>query len=287
MTRRALHQLSVRELEVLETRHLLEGFVAHQKVRGFSERTVKRRVWSLGHWVAHLDTEGIWLGDADGQDVEEFLARWPSAQTRYSVRSDLHQFYAWCIRREHFEFDPTSKTDPPKVPRRLATPIPEPAIRRLFEGAIGPVRTMIMLGACAGLRVSEIAALKAENVDISARVLIVRDGKGSVDDSVPINDQLAIELDGAMERVGGLGPLFPGVDGQGVSYRIRTELRRLGVVGRPHDLRHSFGTQVARQNPGAIRVVQRVMRHRSVTNTERYVAYWPDTHDAVRDLYSA
>jgi integrase len=48
-----------------------------------------------------------------------------------------------------------------------------------------------------------------------------------------------------------------------------------------HDLRHSFGTQAIRAF--SIYEVQRMMGHRHITTTERYLHYAPDP-DAVAKL---
>jgi integrase len=47
-----------------------------------------------------------------------------------------------------------------------------------------------------------------------------------------------------------------------------------------HDLRHSFGTQAIRVF--SIYEVQRMMGHRSITTTERYLHYAPDPDAAAK-----
>ena len=83
------------------------------------------------------------------------------------------------------------------------------------------------------------------------------------------------------------GELFPGMSPAAVSGRIRRLMRRLAIAGRPHDLRASFGTQVARASEGDLRKVQRLLRHSSIITTERYVTYWPDGADLVNGLFVA
>lgn len=253
------------------------GFAAWQAYRGFSERTIERRRWTLAKWRAHLNSKP--MAEATPDDVMAFLSQFPTAQTRYSMRSDLRQVYRWMVRNGHAESNPVDLVDPPRLPKRGATPIPPAEVRRAIDTATGDLRLMIMLAAMAGLRVSEIAALHAD--DVRPDAIVVRQGKGGKDGVVPVAPELAAEL------AGRTGQLFPGRNGHQVGDMIRRHLRRQGISGRPHDLRHSFATEVARATHGDLMLVQRLMRHESVQTTQRYVAWLPDGGDAVAHLYDA
>lgn len=255
---------------------LIQAFAAHQTVRGFSPKTVKRRSWSLGLLAAagpfstHTPTS-----------VEVFLSRWPSPQSRYSIRSDCHQFYKWAIRRGHLIYDPTLEVDPPRLPRRAPTPVSPVDLRELRRLATADQLVCVMLAAFAGLRVSEIAALDMADVDREQRILIVRNGKGGRDDVLPLADELAAVLPTS-------GPAVSYPTGAAVSDAIRRVYRRAGVVARrPHDLRASFGTAAARRAHGNMRLVQRLMRHASITSTEMYVQWNPDGGEVVNGLHDA
>jgi integrase len=129
--------------------------------------------------------------------------------------------------------------------------------------------------------VSEIAALDMADVDREARILVVRCGKGGRDDVVPLADELAAVLPAS-------GPAVSYATGAAVSDAIRRVYRRAGVKARrPHDLRASFGTAAARRAQGNMRLVQRLMRHASVTSTERYVQWNPDGGEVVNGLHDA
>lgn len=264
------------------TNQTLILYANHQRVRGFSPHTIARRAWSLALWVEYLH-----LHDADltaGVTIlmlEGFLARWPSAQSRYSVRSDIHQLYRWMLRNGVVAVDPTAGLDPPRLPRRLPSPIPAPDVARLIDNTQGRDRLIVMLAACAGLRTSEIANLCGDDVDLEHRTLTVRAGKGGKDATVPLVAELAAEL-----------ALWPcrgrlvAICGPSVGDRIRTLLRRYGIVGRPHDLRHSFATTCARRLNGDLVAVAQLMRHSDVTTTQRYVQPQPVNPDRLSHLYT-
>lgn len=252
---------------------LITAFAAHQRVRGFSARTVARRTWSLGHLAAAGP-----LAEHDAASLELFLSRWPSAQSRYSVRSDCHQFYRWAIRRGHLAADPTEQVDPPRLRQRQATPLSDDELRAAILRANGDQRRAVMLGAYAGLRMSEIAALDMRDVHRDRRLLVVRDGKGGRDAVVPLADELAAVLPDIGAAVG-----YP--HGQAVGAAVRRLFRLCGIRARPHDLRHTFGTAVARRSGGNMVLVAKLLRHASVTTSQRYVAWDPAGAEVIDALY--
>lgn len=259
---------------------LMRSFDRHQHARGFSPSTRKRRRWTLGQLAAYLDPGGFDTLDAVG--LEEFLLRWDSPATRHSLLCDVHVFYRWAVRVELLPVDPSVGVDRPKVPRRSPTPIRPEDVRRLIAVAEGDVRTMILLAAYAGLRVSEIAALCGRDVHLKDGLFVVRRGKGGKDRTEPIAAELSGVLSGCPA-----GHLFPGLNGEGVSRRIRAVLQECGIDARPHDLRHSFGTQVARRVNGNVVLLARLMGHESVATAQAYNAWVPPMGGETTGLYDS
>jgi integrase/recombinase XerD len=254
----------------------IDDYCKYQTLRGFSPRTIERRRWSLQHLTAFVAP--IPVEQATGPLLEEFLLRWASPQSRYSVRSDVHQFFRWAIRRDLAAVDPTDKIEPPRLAVRAATQLRPDDLHRALLAADGDLRLMIALGAYAGLRISEIAALRGR--DIGGGRLVVRGGKGGKDRIVPLAPVLRRLLADAPS-----GPLFPDIDGQGVGARIRRHFRRLGIEARPHDLRHSFVTEAAQRAGGNLVLVAQLAGHSSVVTTQRYMKWTPEGADVVAHLF--
>jgi site-specific recombinase XerD len=254
---------------------LVEQWLANQTMRGYSNRTIERRRWSMGKLIEHLSGRLI---DCTGPELEDWLATYTTTQTRYSLRADTHQFFIWAIRREHATTDPTLYVDPPRLRKRLPTPVPTEQIGQLLTASEGHERLMIMLAAYAGLRVSEIAALNGS--DIADGCIRVRDGKGGKDRAVPVSPELDLAIAQPQS-----GPMFPQCgDGQAVSARIRKNMRRLDIQHRPHDLRHSFGTELAR-NGVPIQIIAQLMGHESLTTTKGYILLAAPDRTLVAGLY--
>jgi len=163
------------------------------------------------------------------------------------------------------------------------TPYPPADVERLLAVATGEDRALVLLGAHAGLRVSEALALRHADVRLADGELAVRDGKGGKARTVPVSDSLATALR-EVARVGGQESREGG-DEDGRVLRLRDDrrarlrLRRLATAaGVPyrgyHALRHSCGTRLMRET-GDLDTVARVLGHSSI-ETARVYAKWSD-----------
>ncbi len=134
-------------------------------------------------------------------------------------------------------------------------------------------RLVLLLGAHAGLRVSEMLALRWEHLDLEGRRLLVRSGKGGKDALVSLTPKLAATLLEA-ERRALVDDRRPNVVRLRSQYGVYRRLRRLcdraevrfrGV----HALRHAAGTRLYRQT-GDLGQVQDHLRHATLDMARRY-----------------
>ncbi len=261
---------------------LVDGYVRYQRLRGFSELTIRRRRWALAQLVDQLG--GRPLLSATRDDVEDVMAAHSVATTRYCARSDVRQFFKWAVSRDLVDANPTDRVESPRLPKRAATPLTRHELARVLEVATPYQRLCILLGAYAGLRISEIAALRYEDVRRDEGVLVVRRGKGGKDRVIPLASRIADELDPH-----GTGPIFDlnGPNrGQLVGSAIRRAYRRAGIQARPHDLRHTFGTEAARVSNGNVVLVAQLMGHDSIQTTQRYIGWTPAGAEVVQQLHA-
>ncbi len=170
---------------------------------------------------------------------------------------------------------------------------------RLKAHAHSPLDAAIYtLAAEAGPRLSEISALKVRNVDFANGILRFEDGytrkgghagnKGRRVRSVPMSANVRAVLLPYCQGRPGEALVFeheakPGEPICGISLyrRFVSAAKRADLpILRFHDLRHSFGTQAIRAFN--IYEVQRMMGHRHITTTERYLHYAPDPDAAAK-----
>lgn len=156
-------------------------------------------------------------------------------------------------------------------------------------------RLILLLGAHAGLRVSEMLALTWDDVDLRNGRLTVRFGKGGRTAGVTMSDELRRNLVARSQDVppAGAGVEAPPVLETRSRSRVYTRLEELwGLAlearGLPperftkgvHGLRHFAGVYYAGQTSD-LRKVRDHLRHASMSSTEIYMAAAQDT-DEVR-----
>lgn len=159
-------------------------------------------------------------------------------------------------------------------------------------------RAVYTLAAEAGPRQSEIRALRVGNVDFGAGRVRFENGyttrgglagtKGRRVRSVPMSDNVRAVLAPYCAGKPDDALVFEHPDRPGeplcgmMLYRhFKADLRRARLPEiRFHDLRHSFGTQVAKRFP--IHEVQAMMGHANVATTMRYLHYVADPHACAR-----
>lgn len=253
---------------------LLSAFRVHGVASGHSGRTIESRESTIRRACAEIDpltvsAEGLvtWLATKE-------LAR----SSRATYRAHLRAFFAWLRKTDRRADNPALDLPSAKAPRGVPRPISPAGVSAILAACADPrarlTRAYVLLAAYEGLRVHEIAKVRGE--DFLEGEVLVR-GKGGVVSSVPIHPVVA-ELATTMPQS---GFWFPSESDSGhvsrvsVSLAIGRAMKRAGVAGTPHGLRHHFGTQVLRAS-GDLRTTQRVLRHASPATTAIYTQVLDD-----------
>lgn len=129
-----------------------------------------------------------------------------------------------------------------------------------------------------GLRVSECAALRVEDVVLSGKSgkVIVRSGKGRKYREIPLHKEVRKALTAYLEVrptdqgdtlfLGQRGPL----GARGIQFRIAALGEAAGVSLTPHVLRHTFATRLLREAKADLVTVAALIGHSSVATTAIY-----------------
>ncbi|HWU29335.1 MAG TPA: tyrosine-type recombinase/integrase [Microbacterium sp.] len=261
---------------------LLDAFADYQRAGNRSPRTIRTRTSILRCFARRQDTT---LLDATVFHLRREVGRDElAASSRASVRAVFLAFYGF-LQSEGIRTDnPALRLPVVKVPPHRPRPYTAEQIdAMLSSGAYYRTRVMILLGAYQGLRASEIARVHADDVDLQAGTLKVL-GKGGRIDYLPLHDvtrELAPTMGGGWwfpARHGGTGH----IKGSSVSDLLHDARERAGIVDdrlTGHSLRHSFGTELVRRGAN-IRAVQELMRHSSLSTTQRYTQVLDDDRRA-------
>ncbi len=168
-------------------------------------------------------------------------------------------------------------------PRRIVQRLPDVLTGTEIERILDSIaslkhRAIVMTAYGAGLRVSEVCALRIEDIDSQRMVIHIRQAKGKRDRFVMLPERVlhALREYWRTER-----PrhsfLFPGgVPGRCISVSsvqkaLNRAAERAGLTKRvsPHVLRHSFATHLLELGTD-LRVIQTLLGHGSLRTTLRY-----------------
>ena len=214
----------------------------------------------------------------------------------------LHGVFAFSIRRGWATANPVALVERPRAHRsahrriRFLQPEElEAVLRAVPADMLGALeRPLYLTAAMTGLRQGELLALRWSGVDWAASRVRVAESytRGAFDSpkshrgrSVPVADRLAGELERHFQRSHYRGDqdlvfAHPAtghvLDASKLRKRFRVALARAGVRDITfHELRHTFGTQMAAAG-APLRAIQEWMGHADASTTEIYAHYAPD-----------
>ncbi len=183
-----------------------------------------------------------------------------------------------------------------KTGRKLPIVLSREEVLALFDVVTNlKHRTILMVLYSAGLRLSEALRLKAPDIDSGRMMIRVEQGKGRKDRYVMLSEKLLKTLRRYWLEYRPEPWLFPGQDPSRhlnrssvqrpfAHARKRADIRKKAS---PHTLRHSFATHLLERGVN-IRVIQRLLGHRSLRSTEVYThvaeTYVRDTKSPLDDL---
>ncbi|WP_433668768.1 tyrosine-type recombinase/integrase [Nocardia sp. CA-136227] len=234
-------------------------------------------------WTAKLKAEGL---------ADSYV---------YSLHSRLSQIFSDAVHDNLLSRNPCSRRTSPNAGQQKIYVATIEQIWALYDAMPEHLRVAVLLGAFVGLRISEAAALRVEDVDFEGGMVYPqrqwpdRPLKTKASDTpVPIPQELADLLKTAIGwRTGGhvvsdelAKPVSPWV----IGWHVRSV--RADIPGLPdgfsfQDLRHFYASLLIRQ-AADIKTVQARVRHGSAVTTLRYYAHlWPDADATTRTAVAA
>ncbi len=255
---------------------LRRRMMADLRIRNCSPNTQKLYIHHVARFAAHFGRSPADLGEEDVRAyllhlVDHKQVSWSYfkqavAVIRFLFRVTLDR--PWMI--EHLPV--------PKHERRLPTILGKDEVARFFKSIRNPKhRVLLLIAYAAGLRVSELVALRVRDVDSERMMIHVRQGKGRKDRLVTLSPVLLEELRTYMRWARPVDWLFPGQD-PARHLHARTvqkacqrasEAAGLGLRVTAHTLRHSYATHLLEEGTD-LRVVQTLLGHASIQTTAIY-----------------
>jgi integrase/recombinase XerD len=277
---------------------VVAGFLDYLKVeKGLAPLTVAAYSTDVSQFTGFLEKRKRTLLNARRNEVRDFMQELftNSVDGRSVGRklSALRHLYRYLLLDKLIEHDPTLNIDSPKqwkvLPKSLARDemeiilqCAEISVEResLGEAIILRDRAMLEVFYAGALRVSEMVAVKLEDLKLDLGYLLVR-GKGDKERIVPLGKSAQEMLAQYMkhsravltaERTSPL--LFLGRGGrkltrQRVWQMVRAASSGMGRNASPHMLRHSCATHMV-ENGADLRTVQTILGHADISTTQVY-----------------
>jgi integrase/recombinase XerC len=207
--------------------------------------------------------------------------------------SSLSMFCRWARREGLMQGDPTDEVSGVEevkgAPRALAHRQLLRLLRTVHRGQKARDIAIVEVLANTGLRVGELAALTLDDVELSEQRgwVTVHSGKGEKYRRVPLNadarkalaEYLEIRADGENGQLF-LGQRGGGLTSSGIWRVVKRYGKRAGLDISPHDLRHTYGTRLVREEGVDLVTVATLMGHKSLDSTAIYTQ--PSEEDMAR-----
>jgi len=219
------------------SRRQIDTFIDHQRTQELSSLTINRRLAAVKHFYQFLADQ------ADG--VQE---------------------------------NPVRRTHLLRRPRALPRPFKESELQQLFA-VVRDLRdrAIFTLMLRAGLRVSEVAQLELDDVDLQAGTVLVRQGKGRRDRQVYLSaDALELLRQCLAQRPRMKTVRFfwnekrkgENLSSKAIQKAMERYCEKAGIKGSCHRFRHSFATQLL-ENGAQLMTVRDCLGHSSIMGSVR------------------
>jgi integrase/recombinase XerD len=275
----------------------LEGFVAFISLeRGLSRNTIaayRRDLAQAAHFLAARGA-GDWRTITPAQAAEWVHSL--SDGRRYATASlarkltALRVFARHLLREKIRDDDFTALLTSPKLTRRIPGTLSIEEVTKLINAPTGGGaaalrdRALLELFYSSGLRVSELAGIKLQQLDLENGFLRVF-GKGAKERVVPIGGRAGDALKTwiasgrphfVTPRTGSqvfLNQRGGAISRVGLWMIVKQHAQRAGIAKnvKPHALRHSFATHLL-AGGADLRAIQEMLGHASISTTQIYTA---------------
>ena len=270
--------------------HAENFFVYLKNERGLSARTLQAYRRDLDQLQQFFEKEDITQPRAVTQHhIRAFIAQRHrqglGGKSLQRLLSAIRSFFRWMLREGLAKHNPATPVRAPKSPRHLPATLDADTIGQLLDIPCDtPLairdKAIMELFYSSGLRLSELAGLRWEQVDLGSGMVTVT-GKGNRSRMVPVG-RIAVKALLEWRKTRGQFASFEEphvfVSQRGNPIAVRTIQTRIHYWAKhqgmpqniyPHLLRHSFASHML-ESSGDLRAVQELLGHADISTTQIY-----------------
>jgi len=253
--------------------NLLDIITREMKLRNYSQKTIdaySRVIKDIYNFYHRLPQ------DLSEEDIKNYLYakqnQGLSSQTIALFANALNFLFTQIYKRAGY-----NKIRQPKQSQRLPVILSREEIKEMIELTQNLKHRLILaVTYAAGLRVSEVVRLRAQDVDLNGLTVTVRQGKGKKDRLTVISAALVPEFQKIMAGKNGDDYVFASERGgrltEATAQKVFYQALRRAGIDKPatfHCLRHSFATHLL-ENGTDVRYVQELLGHANIRTTQIY-----------------
>ncbi|PIP15585.1 MAG: integrase [Candidatus Portnoybacteria bacterium CG10_big_fil_rev_8_21_14_0_10_43_39] len=243
------------------------------KIRNYSSKTVKSYLYGLREYFS-FKKENFEMLNQD--NIRDFLLHYEqkgiSAQSRNLFLNTIKFYYRSVVGiNQKIEIRSAKKN------KSLPVVLSRNDIKRILNSTQNPKHKLLLsLAYGAGLRVSEVIALKVGDIDLNELTIHIKQAKGKKDRISVLPEKLVNDI--KKLAAGKVGSDFVFASERGGKLTTRTaqkvfenSLKKAGVQKEAtfHSLRHSFATHLL-ENGVDVRYVQELLGHQNIRTTQIY-----------------
>ena len=259
----------------------IDRFRAYLERRQFSAHTVASYTIDLHLFFAEI---AMPLARVSFHEVDQFVERqhqhgraWATINRRLNA---LKHFFDFCLDQQWVAGNPVKPSHFVRRGRPLPKALAGEQVQRLFAQIAHPMdRALFLVMLRCGLRVSEVAQLKLEQIDWEQQALHIIQGKGRKDRRVYMSPDLVTSLQGCLAQ-------HPGDPAQGYVFWNRKRVQQplsvkaiqkkmeryaqaAGITASCHSLRHTFASNLLEHGAEVV-TIRDFLGHSQIASSERY-----------------
>lgn len=243
------------------------------KIRNYSPKTIKSYLYGLREYFAFKKTA---LEMPDEENIKNFLLsceqKGISPQTRNLFLNAIKFYY-----RNVVGVNQKIGVQSAKKSQRLPVVLSRKEIKQVLQSTQNTKhRLLLSLAYGAGLRVSEVVALKVKDIDLTEATIHIKNAKGQKDRISVLPEKLTNDLKNLIAGNSNNDFVFASERGGKLTTRtaqkvFENSLKKAKVKKNAafHSLRHSFATHLL-ENGVNLRYVQELLGHQNIRTTQRY-----------------
>ena len=259
----------------------IDRFRAYLERRQFSAHTVASYTLDLRLFFAEV---AVPLAQVSFREVDQFVERqhqhgraWATINRRLNA---LKHFFDFCLEQQLVRGNPVKPSHFVRRGRPLPKALSREQVQRLFAQIAHPMdRALFLVMLRCGLRVSEVAQLKLEQIDWEQQALHIVQGKGRKDRRVYMSPDAVASVQQCLEQ-------HPGARAQGyvfwnrkraqqplsvkaIQKKMERYAKAAGITASCHSLRHTFASNLLEHGAEVV-AIRDFLGHSQIASSERY-----------------